>query len=68
MKKIVVVVTLFLTSYLQAQVTKNLGDFDSVKVFDKLTVKLVPSNENCAARIVKISIFFIFFTLIFLNH
>ncbi len=46
MKKIVVVVTLFLTSYLQAQVTKNLGDFDSVKVFDKLTVKLVPSNEN----------------------
>ena len=46
MKKIVVVVALFLTSYLQAQVTKNLGDFDSVKVFDKLTVKLVPSNEN----------------------
>jgi hypothetical protein len=46
MKKIVVVVTLFLTGYLQAQVTKNLGDFDSVKVFDKLTVKLVPSNEN----------------------
>ena len=46
MKKIVVVVTLFLTSYLQAQVTKNLGDFDSVKVFDQLTVKLIPSNEN----------------------
>jgi hypothetical protein len=29
-----------------AQVTKELGDFDSVKVFDKLHVKLVQSSEN----------------------
>lgn len=49
MKKIVFLVLLFLTSYLQAQVTKNLGDFDSVKVFDQLTVKLIPSNENKAS-------------------
>lgn len=46
MKKIVIVAILFLTSYLQAQVTRNLGDFDSVKVFDKLTVNLIPSDEN----------------------
>ncbi|MDD5152343.1 MAG: DUF2807 domain-containing protein, partial [Flavobacterium sp.] len=29
-----------------AQVTRELGDFDSVKVFDKLNVKLIPSSEN----------------------
>jgi len=28
------------------QVTKELGDFDTVKVYDKLSVKLVPSSEN----------------------
>ena len=46
MKKLVVVLTLLLTSYLQAQVTKNLGDFDKVKVFDKISLKLIPSEEN----------------------
>lgn len=46
MKKIIVLVTLLLTSYLHAQVIKNVGDFDKVKVFDKLTVKLFPSGEN----------------------
>ena len=29
-----------------AQVTKVLGDFSSVKVYDKLSVKLIASNEN----------------------
>lgn len=29
-----------------AQVTKELGDFDTVKVYDKLSVKLVQSSEN----------------------
>ena len=28
------------------QVTKTLGDFDTIKVYDKLSVKLVPSSEN----------------------
>ncbi|PTS95768.1 DUF2807 domain-containing protein [Flavobacterium sp. HMWF030] len=28
------------------QVTKELGDFDTVKVYDKLSVKLVQSSEN----------------------
>jgi hypothetical protein len=26
--------------------TKNLGDFDAVKVFDKISVQLIPSEEN----------------------
>jgi hypothetical protein len=46
MKKIIVLVVLFIASFSQAQITKNLGDFDSVKVFDKLTVKLIPSEER----------------------
>lgn len=45
-KKILVLVIVLCASLTQAQVTKNLGDFDSVKVFDKLTVKLIPSEER----------------------
>lgn len=29
-----------------AQVTRNVGDFTSLKVYDKITVVLIPSNEN----------------------
>jgi hypothetical protein len=29
-----------------AQTTKNVGDFDEVKVFDRINVELVPSGEN----------------------
>jgi phosphopantetheine adenylyltransferase len=29
-----------------AQVTKKLGDFNTVKVFDKLNVKLISGSEN----------------------
>src|SRR6476660_10307191 len=29
-----------------AEVTKNLGDFDQLKVFDRIQVTLVPSTEN----------------------
>lgn len=46
MKKILVLTFLIVTQLSFAQVTRNLGDFSSVKVFDKLNVKLVPSNEN----------------------
>lgn len=33
-------------SGLYAQTTKNLGDFDKVTVFDKISVQLIPSEEN----------------------
>ena len=29
-----------------AQSTRNVGDFSSLKVYDKITVTLIPSNEN----------------------
>ena len=41
-----IVAFLIVTQFTFAQVTKNLGDFSSVKVFDKLTVHLIPANEN----------------------
>lgn len=45
MKKLVI--ALFLIAQIStAQVSKNLGDFDSVKVFDRLNVELIKSNEN----------------------
>ena len=46
MKKIIVVAFLVGIQFTNAQVTKNLGDYDAVKVFDKLNVKLISSNEN----------------------
>jgi hypothetical protein len=29
-----------------AQVTKNLGEFDKISVFDRISVQLIPSNTN----------------------
>ncbi|KAF2511351.1 head GIN domain-containing protein [Flavobacterium foetidum] len=46
MKKLIIVAALLLAQLSIGQVTKDLGDFDSVKVFDKLSVKLVQSSEN----------------------
>lgn len=46
MKKILVLSFFMLIQITFSQVTKDLGDFDSVKVFDKLNVKLIPSSEN----------------------
>jgi len=45
-KKIVLLTFVFITQINFAQVTIDLGDFDRVKVFDKLSVKLIPSEEN----------------------
>lgn len=33
-------------SFSQETITKNLGDFDSVKVFDKISLQLIPSEES----------------------
>ncbi|MGO4773644.1 head GIN domain-containing protein [Flavobacterium sp. W22_SRS_FK3] len=46
MKKLIIGAAILLAQLSFGQVTKALGDFDSVKVFDKLTVKLVESAEN----------------------
>lgn len=46
MKKILVITCLLLIQNSFSQVTRNLGDFNAVKVFDKLNVKLIPSSEN----------------------
>ncbi|RKS99439.1 head GIN domain-containing protein [Flavobacterium sp. 123] len=46
MKKLIAVAILFIAYNSNAQVTKNLGDFDTVKVFDQLNVKLISSSEN----------------------
>ena len=46
MKKLIAVAILFIVYNSNAQVTKNLGDFDTLKVFDQLNVKLISSSEN----------------------
>lgn len=46
MKKLVIIALVFLSQFTNAQVTRNLGDFDEVKVFDKINVKLIEASEN----------------------
>jgi len=46
MKKIFITALLVATNFVSAQVTKNLGDFDKVTAFDKISVKLIASTEN----------------------
>lgn len=46
MKRVAIIAFVFLSQITIAQVTRNLGDFDEVKVFDKINVKLIPSTEN----------------------
>jgi Putative auto-transporter adhesin, head GIN domain len=46
MKKLIMLGILFITYNSNAQVTKNLGDFDKVTAFDKITVQLVAADEN----------------------
>lgn len=46
MKKIVLFLTLAAFQSGFSQVTKDPGDFDKVKVFDRISAELVPSDEN----------------------
>lgn len=46
MKKLVIIAIAFVMQTSIAQVTKNLGDFNTVKVYDKLNVKLIASTKN----------------------
>jgi len=46
MKKLMLIAFLGLSQFISAQVTKNLGDFSTIRVFDKINVTLVKSNES----------------------
>lgn len=46
MKKVILIAFLGLSQFISAQVTKNLGDFSTIRVFDKINVTLVKSNES----------------------
>tara|TARA_R110002124_G_scaffold153736_4_gene320747 strand:- start:805 stop:1473 length:669 start_codon:yes stop_codon:yes gene_type:complete len=46
MKKIFILAIAFTMQSAVAQVSKKLGDFNTVKVYDKLNVKLIASSEN----------------------
>ncbi|MBF7092765.1 DUF2807 domain-containing protein [Flavobacterium sp. ALJ2] len=46
MKKLLIGVAILFIQVSFSQVTKNLGDFDKVKVFDKLSITLIHSSEN----------------------
>jgi len=46
MKKLMLIAFLGITQFISAQVTKNLGDFNTVRVFDRISVTLVKSTEN----------------------
>ncbi|WP_125718490.1 head GIN domain-containing protein [Flavobacterium ustbae] len=46
MRKLIIGAAILVAQMSFAQVTKELGEFDTVKVYDKLSVKLVPSSEN----------------------
>ena len=46
MKNLVLIAFVFLGQLINAQVSRNLGDFDQVKVFDKINVKLIAASEN----------------------
>ena len=46
MKKVLIIAFVFAIQFANAQVNRNLGDFDEVKVFDKITVKLIEASEN----------------------
>src|SRR6478609_9887401 len=48
MKRIILVGFVFFAQFTFAQTTIVLGDFDDVKVFDKLSVTLIASNETKA--------------------
>ena len=46
MKRIAVALMLVGFQYSFAQFTRNVGEFSSLKVYDKITVTIIPSNEN----------------------
>ena len=46
MRELIVCGLIFFTTIVSAQTNKKLGEFDELKVFDRISVTLIPSNEN----------------------
>lgn len=46
MKKLIIISFLSVTTFVSAQITKNVGDFTKVTAFDKISVQLIASTEN----------------------
>lgn len=46
MKKILILTVLLINTISWSQVSKNLGEFDNISVFDRISVQLIPSDEN----------------------
>lgn len=46
MKRVILLAFLGVSQFIAAQVTKNVGDFTTIRVFDKINVTLVKSNDN----------------------
>jgi len=44
--KLIIILLLSQIGFSQEKTTKNLSDFDAVKVFDKISLQLIPSEEN----------------------
>ena len=46
MKKLFLIFTVIISQISSAQITKETGDFDALRVFDRINVTLIPSNTN----------------------
>lgn len=46
MKKLFLIFTVIISQISSAQITKETGDFDALRVFDRINVTLIPSNVN----------------------
>ena len=46
MKKLALIIIVLVSTFSRAQVTRNVGDFTKISVFDKMQVELIQSDEN----------------------
>jgi hypothetical protein len=46
MKKVMLILLAFVVQTTSAQLTKDLGEFSTIKIYDRLTVSLISSSEK----------------------
>ena len=46
MKKLALIIIVLVSTFSRAQVTRNVGDFTNISIFDKIKVQLIPADEN----------------------